>query len=100
NTSFARIVISTAVVDDLVLYVVLAVALGLVRSDGSPSRPSCATRSRSGEPLGPRVLRDLHRYSDTRDPSGRTPDPPLCSSSPPVAARLGWRNSYSHTAAG
>lgn len=32
NTPFARIVISTAVIDDLVLYVVLAVALGLVRS--------------------------------------------------------------------
>jgi Kef-type K+ transport system membrane component KefB len=32
NTSFARIVISTAVIDDLVLYVVLAVALGLVKS--------------------------------------------------------------------
>jgi Kef-type K+ transport system membrane component KefB len=32
NTPFARIVISTAVIDDLVLYVVLAVALGLVKS--------------------------------------------------------------------
>lgn len=32
NTRFARIVISTAVIDDLVLYVVLAIALGLVNS--------------------------------------------------------------------
>lgn len=32
DTPFARIVISTAVIDDLVLYVVLAVALGLVKS--------------------------------------------------------------------
>ncbi len=34
-TAFARIVIATAVIDDLLLYLVLAVALGLVSSGGS-----------------------------------------------------------------
>ena len=35
GTSFARIVIATAVIDDLVLYLILAVALGLVSAGGS-----------------------------------------------------------------
>ena len=35
ETSFARIVVATAVIDDLILYVVLAVALGLVTSTGA-----------------------------------------------------------------
>lgn len=36
ETRFGRIVIATAVVDDIVLYVVLAAALGLVQAHGSP----------------------------------------------------------------
>ena len=43
ETSFARIVIATAVIDDLVLYVVLAIALGLAQSHGTPESglPRC-----------------------------------------------------------
>lgn len=36
ETPFARIVISTAVIDDLVLYIVLAIALSIARSPGTP----------------------------------------------------------------
>lgn len=36
QTSFARIVIATAVIDDLLLYLLLAVALSLVSAGGSP----------------------------------------------------------------
>src|SRR4029434_5304652 len=37
ETPFARIVIATAVIDDLVLYVVLAVALGMVQAHAGAS---------------------------------------------------------------
>lgn len=36
DTPFARIVVATAVIDDFVLYVVLAIALGLVQSHAGP----------------------------------------------------------------